>query len=52
MNCQSFENIIDDLAREQLIEATTRKAALQHSDECPNCSARLKAEQSLTATGA
>ena len=50
MNCQSFENIIDDLAREQLIEAITRKEALQHSDECPNCSARLKAEQSLTAS--
>ncbi len=49
MNCQSFENIIDDLAREQLIEASNRKEALQHSDECPTCSTRLKAEQSLTA---
>ena len=50
MNCQSFENILDDLAREQLIEASKRKEALQHSDECPSCSARLKAEQNLTAS--
>jgi len=48
MNCQSFEDIIDDLAREQLIEATRRTEALQHWDECATCSGRLKAEQSLT----
>ncbi len=29
MNCQSFENIVNDLAREQLIEAAVREEALQ-----------------------
>jgi hypothetical protein len=48
MNCQSFENIIDDLAREQLIDARLREDALQHTDECAECAARLIAEQSLT----
>jgi hypothetical protein len=50
MNCQSFENIIDEIAREQLIEASKRSEALQHSDECPTCLGRLKAEQGLTAS--
>lgn len=49
MNCQSFETIIDDLAREQLIEATVREEALEHSDVCATCAARLSEEQSLTA---
>lgn len=48
MNCQSFENIIDDLARDQLIEATLRQEALQHANECLTCAVRMKAEQSLT----
>ena len=49
MNCQSFETIIDDLAREQLIEATLREAALEHIDVCSICAARLSEERSLTA---
>jgi hypothetical protein len=48
MNCQSFENVIDDLAREQLIEARLRKAALRHSDECSTCAQRLADERDLT----
>ena len=48
MNCQSFENIVNDLAREQLIEATMREEALHHCDACSTCAARLTDERSLT----
>ena len=48
MNCQSFENVIDDLAREQLIEARLREEALRHSDECSTCAQRLAEERDLT----
>ena len=34
MNCQSFENVVNDLAREQLIEAALREEALHHGDAC------------------
>lgn len=50
MNCQSFENIVNDLAREQLIEATMREEALHHSSACATCAARLNDERSLTAS--
>ena len=50
MNCQSFENIVNDLAREQLIEATLREEALHHSSVCATCAARLNDERSLTAS--
>lgn len=48
MNCQSFESVVNDLAREQLIEATLRNEALQHSDACSACAARLSEERSLS----
>ena len=48
MTCQSFENVIDDLAREQLIEARLREEALRHSDECSRCAQRLADERELT----
>ena len=48
MNCQSFENIVTDLAREQLIETALREEALQHSDACSACAARLSEERSLS----
>ena len=48
MNCQSFENIIDDLARDQLLEASLRAEALRHGDDCSTCAARLLEERNLT----
>lgn len=48
MNCQNLENIIYDLAREQLIDTRVREAGLQHLDSCPTCAARLADERSLT----
>jgi hypothetical protein len=49
MNCNSFENVVNDLAREQMMEATVREAAIRHSSNCADCAARLKDEQHLTA---
>lgn len=48
MNCQSFENVVTDLAREQLIEAALREEALQHSAGCSACAARLSEERNLS----
>ena len=48
MNCQNFENVVNDLARHQIMEAAVRDLALRHTDDCDSCSARLRAEQALT----
>src|SRR5678816_3849097 len=48
MNCQTFENIIDDLAREQLIETNARQEALRHTEECSACAVRLVDERAIT----
>lgn len=48
MNCQSFENVIDDLSREQLIEASSREEALRHTNECAECALRLADGRMLT----
>ena len=48
MNCQSFENIVNELAREQLIEAGLRDEAAQHTEQCSKCAGRLEDELNLT----
>lgn len=48
MNCQKFETIVHDIAREQIIDATARAEALRHSDECGSCADRLADEQTMT----
>lgn len=48
MNCQSFEKIIRDLARDQIMIATTREAATDHANSCARCAARLADERALT----
>ena len=48
MNCQSFEGIVNDLARQQIVEAQAREEALLHSTECETCAQRLKDELRLT----
>lgn len=48
MNCQDFENNVNDLAREQTMEATIRASALTHGDECEACGQRLKDELALS----
>jgi len=48
MNCQKFETILIDLARDQMIEASLREQALGHKNECEACAFRLDLEQQLT----
>ena len=49
MNCERFQTIVNDLARDLMMEATDRTAALQHADECHSCAVNLEEEISLTA---
>ncbi|MBC8031299.1 MAG: hypothetical protein H7Z16_14390 [Pyrinomonadaceae bacterium] len=48
MNCQSFEIIVNDLARDQIMDATVREQALLHSTSCETCAVRFRDEQTLT----
>jgi hypothetical protein len=48
MNCQTFSDLIDDIAREQMMDAAARTRALAHADECIDCAVRLKAQQRVT----
>jgi hypothetical protein len=48
MNCQRFENVVSDIARGRMMEADVRDRALEHSDECEECAARLREEEQLT----
>lgn len=48
MNCQKFEDIVNDIAREQIIDAGAREAALRHSEGCEHCTARLEDDRALT----
>ncbi|MCI0487616.1 MAG: hypothetical protein L0229_13575 [Blastocatellia bacterium] len=48
MNCQHFEDAINDLARDRIIDAETREGALAHTETCARCAARLEDERTLT----
>jgi hypothetical protein len=48
MNCQIFETVVNDLARDQMMEASTREVALVHSGDCEACALRLTLERRLT----
>ena len=48
MNCQNFESIVNDLVRDQIMEATVQEQALHHGTSCASCSLRLQEEQALT----
>src|SRR5438552_1198419 len=48
MNCQRFEDLVTDVAREQIIDAGARAEALRHSDGCERCAARLEDERAMT----
>jgi len=47
MNCQSFESIVSELAREQTMEARLRGDAVVHSGECETCALKLEDERLL-----
>lgn len=48
MNCQKFEDIVNDIAREQILDAGVRSEALAHSRECEHCALRLDDESAIT----
>ena len=48
MNCQRFDEVINDVAREQIMDAALRHEALRHPGECPACAAVLNDERALT----
>jgi hypothetical protein len=47
MNCEDFESNVDDLAREQIMEAGVRAQALAHCEECEACARQLEDQRSL-----
>jgi hypothetical protein len=49
MNCQNFEKMIDDLARDRMMVSTSREQALRHVESCAVCKSRLRDERALTA---
>jgi hypothetical protein len=48
MNCQRFEDVVNDIAREQIIDAAVRSAAVRHSAGCRPCLERLELERDVT----
>ena len=50
MNCQDFERLALSLARNNLLDATTREQGLIHTEVCERCAARLAEERALLAS--
>ena len=48
MNCQDFEGIINDLAREQAVPVADRARALVHGETCARCAGRMHDEFMVT----
>ena len=49
MNCQTFQNIVGDLARDGLIEASVRQEVLTHAGGCADCEVHLTEQRQLDA---
>ena len=49
MNCHDFEKLALALARNSLLDATTRDQGLIHTEGCEHCAARLAEERALLA---
>jgi len=48
MNCEEFDEIVNCLARDQMMEASVKAKAQTHVTDCETCRARLKDERRLT----
>src|SRR5438132_1276091 len=48
MNCQRFEGLVNDVAREKMMDAALQHEALKHTAKCAACAARLNDERALT----
>ena len=49
MNCQTFEDTVNVVAREQMMDAVERDSALAHAAACEPCAIRLADERALSA---
>ncbi len=47
MNCEEFQTMVGDLAREQIMEVRVRTKALVHGASCVDCAQTLAEERSL-----
>src|SRR5438105_13947223 len=48
MNCQRFEGLVNDVAREQIMDAALQQEVLGRTGKCAACAARLNDERALT----
>src|SRR5262245_38998357 len=48
MKCEDFSSVVLDIAREQLLDAGVRVAALDHAGSCDHGRVRLATEQQLS----
>ena len=48
MKCHEFQSVVVDFAREQLMGAAMRDAALAHAGSCERCAAAIANERSMT----
>lgn len=48
MNCCDFEKVVNDLAEDNLMEASIKEKAMAHAKSCMRCVARLSKEKFLT----
>lgn len=48
MNCQMFDDVVSVVAREQMMDAVEREAALSHAAVCRSCAERLTNERALS----
>jgi hypothetical protein len=49
MSCQELETTINELARGQMTDATSRDKALAHATTCPRCAMQLEDQRTLSA---
>lgn len=49
MNCERFQTIAADLARDEMVEASERANALMHVDECKGCAQTWNNQRDLSA---
>ncbi|HEV8130656.1 MAG TPA: hypothetical protein VGQ81_05365 [Acidobacteriota bacterium] len=50
MNCKSFDFIMQDLARDEIVNEPVRRAALLHAEQCGRCRSVLLDETALVAS--
>lgn len=48
MKCNDFESVLQELARNQIVDASQREQAIAHMDDCVECRSRLDEQRSIT----